>query len=140
MGDRAVITTSKDKNAGIGIYLHWNGDIQSVVAFLDSAKERGYRYPEIDNTYAMARLCGLLHEFFGVQTSTSLGIGELKQLDCDNFDNGVYVIGNDWQIIDRYGEGSKPLNLDAINAIRKTERYKQICQKLTICEDNHVHN
>jgi hypothetical protein len=138
MGDRAVITTSKDKNAGIGIYLHWHGDIQSVVAFLDSAKERGYRNPESDSTYAMARLCGLLHEFFGVQSSTSLGIGELKRLDCDNFDNGVYVIGNDWQITDRYGEGSKPLNLDAINEIRKTERYKQICQKLTICEVNNA--
>ena len=137
MGDRAVITASKDKNAGIGIYLHWNGDIKSVVAFLDSAKERGYRNPESDSTYPMARLCGLLHEFFGVQSSTSLGIGELKRLDCDNFDNGVYVIGNDWQITERYGEGSKPLNLDAINEIRKTERYKQICQKLTICEENH---
>lgn len=132
MGNRAVITASKDKNFGVGIYLHWNGGIESIVAFLDSAKQRGYRDPESDSTYAMARLCGLLHEFFGVESSTSLGIGELKRLDCDNFDNGVYVIGNDWQITERYGEGSRPLDLNEINAIRKTEKYKQICQKLTI--------
>ena len=132
MGNRAVITPSKDKTAGIGIYMHWNGGLDSVVAILDCARERGYRNPESDETYAMARLCGLLHEFFGVGSSTSLGIGELKRLDCDNFDNGVYVIGNDWQITERYGEGSKPLNLDAINEIRKTEKYKQICQKLAI--------
>ena len=132
MGNRAVITASKDKTAGIGIYMHWNGGLDSVVAILDSAKERGYRNPESDETYAMARLCGLLHEFFGVGCSTSLGIGELKRLDCDNFDNGVYVIGNDWQITERYGKGSRPLDLNEINAIRKTEKYKQICQKLAI--------
>ena len=132
MGNRAVITASKDKTAGIGIYMHWNGGLDSVVAILDLAKERGYRNPESDETYAMARLCGLLHEFFGVGSSTSLGIGELKRLDCDNFDNGVYVVGNDWQITERYGKGSRPLDLNEINAIRKTEKYKQICQKLAI--------
>ncbi len=37
MGNRAVITASKSKDSGLGIYLHWNGGIESVVAFLDVA-------------------------------------------------------------------------------------------------------
>lgn len=105
MGNRAVITT---ENKDIGIYVHWNGGLASVLAFLDTAKVRGYRSPSHDPSYGMARLCGLLHEFFGPEDGLSLGIGPLDRLDCDNFDNGVYVIGGDWEIVGRYGEGHEP--------------------------------
>ncbi len=54
----------------------------------------------------MARLCGLIHEFFGVRDSCSLGVGLLSALDTDNWDNGVYVVGKDWAIVDRWGKGS----------------------------------
>lgn len=110
MGNRAVITASRSHTDGVGIYLHWNGGIESIEEFLATAKARGLRDPEEDESYAMARLCGLIHEFFGVESSTSLGINTLDRLDCDNWDNGVYVIGKNWEIVDRWGKGSKPIH------------------------------
>ncbi len=106
MGNRAVITFSENRSTGVGIYLHWNGGLESVLAFLDAAKSRGFRDPASDPSYAMARLCGLIHEFFGVRDSCSLGVGLLSSLDTDNWNNGVYVVGKDWAIVDRWGKGS----------------------------------
>ena len=108
MGNRAVITASTLQTQGVGIYLHWNGGPESVLAFLDVARERGYRDPARDDQYAMARLCGLICEFFG-PGDASVGIGPLDQLDCNNYDNGVYVIGDGWEVIDRWGAGSEPM-------------------------------
>lgn len=101
MGNRAVITTPEKD---FGVYLHWNGGLESVLAFLDTAREREYRSPVADPSYAMARLTGIVHEFFA-ESGLSLGIGPLSQLDCDNHDNGTYVVGADWEIIERYGKG-----------------------------------
>jgi len=129
MGNRAVITASTSHTEGVGIYLHWNGGEESVQAFLDVAKARGFRDPSSDESYGLARLCGLIHEFFGLDQDTSLGIGTLKQLDCDNFDNGVYVIGKGWQVVDRWGKGSRPFNIDQA---RGSEQYTGIVEQLTL--------
>lgn len=129
MGNRAVITASKSHTKGVGIYLHWNGGEESVQAFLDVAKARGFRDPSSDESYGLARLCGLIHEFFGVDQDTSLGIGTLEQLDCDNWDNGVYVIGKDWQVVDRWGKGSRTFNIDQARA---GEQYTGIVEQLTL--------
>jgi hypothetical protein len=107
MGNRAVITASTNRTTGVGIYLHWNGGYESVQAFLDVCRDRGYRDPTMDGQYGMARLCGLICEFFG--GSDSVGIGPLSELDCDNHDNGVYVIGPNWTVTDRWGKGSTPI-------------------------------
>jgi len=105
MGNRAVICHSEEPDS-VGIYLHWNGGLESVLAFLDVAKDRGYRLPASDEQYSMARLCGLICEYF--EGSTSVGIGCLNQLDTDNYDNGTYLIGGNWEIIKRFGDGSEP--------------------------------
>ena len=113
MGNRAVITTSDKK---MGIYLHWNGGAESVLAFLEVAQSRGYRDPACDASYGMARLCGLICEFFG-PGGNSVGIGTLAELDTDNHDNGVYVVGAGWKIIERYGSGTEPTNsIDQLDA------------------------
>ena len=111
MGNRAVITASTSKTSGIGIYLHWNGGLESILAFLSVCKDRGYRTPAGDEAYAMARLTGVIHEFIG--GGASIGIGTLKNLDTDNHDNGVYVIGGNWEVVKRWGAGSSPSALDA---------------------------
>ena len=134
MGNRAVITASKTKTTGVGIYLHWNGGLESVQAFLDVAKARGFRDPSNDESYAMARLAGLIHEFFGVTDSCSLGIGTLRQLDCNNFDNGVYVVGKGWELVNRWGDGSKLLSSESVQRARNGEQYKSIVDQLTIKE------
>lgn len=131
MGNRAVITASTATSTGVGIYVHWNGGLESVLAFLHVAKQRGYRDPTNDSAYGMARLCGLICEFFGLKSSTCVGIGQLKELDCDNRDNGVYVIGPDWTIKSRWGEGSDPSKtLESLSAEQRNY-YDAIVAKLT---------
>lgn len=131
MGNRAVITASTTKTTGVGIYVHWNGGLESVLAFLHVAKERGYRDPAYDTTYGMARLCGLICEFFDLKSSTCVGIGQLKELDCDNGDNGVYVIGADWTIKSRWGGGSDPSKtLESLSA-QERKQYDSIVKQLT---------
>ena len=95
MGNRAVITT---KDRIIGIYLHWNGGRDSVEGFLTFCKLAKYRPPEKDS-YGWAYLCGVITNFFGKE-GLSVGIDILKNLDCNNGDNGVYIIEN-WEIVGR---------------------------------------
>ena len=107
MGNRAVITTDSktyevSNSNEIGVYLHWNGGRDSVEAFLKYCKLKGYRPPETDH-YGWARLCQVIGNFFG--GSTSLGVDKCCNLDCDNYDNGTYIIKN-WEIVDRkYADG-----------------------------------
>ena len=67
MGNRSIIKP-KDKN--IGVYLHWNGGIDSVTAFLKYCELRRFR--SLDDTYGMARFCQVVGNFFG--GSLSIGI------------------------------------------------------------------
>ena len=108
MGNRAVITTKENfENNGVGVYLHWNGGYDSVSAFLKYCELKGYRTPDTDN-YGWARLCQVIGNFFG--GSTSIGIDVVSKLDCDNYDNGVYIIEG-WKIVDRkYFEGHEQMN------------------------------
>lgn len=104
MGNRAVIVCKKDLIGGkkinpnqIGVYLHWNGGRRSVEAFLKYCDLKGYRTPD-DDCYGWARLCQVIGNFFG--GTLSLGIDRAENLDCNNWDNGVYVIEG-WKIVDR---------------------------------------
>lgn len=108
MGNRAVITASKSKDVknsnDIGVYLHWNGGRDSVEAFLTYCELKGYRSPSSDN-YGWARLCQVIGNWLG--GDTSVGIDNCCHLDCDNWDNGVYIIEG-WKIVDRqYFEGAE---------------------------------
>ena len=102
MGNRAVITTRDNyKNNGVGVYLHWNGGRDSVEAFLATCKAKGYRPPERD-CYGWAYLCREIANFF--DDGLSVGIDTLNRLDCDNGDNGTYIIEN-WEIVEqKYNE------------------------------------
>jgi len=110
MGNRAVITTKENfENNGVGVYLHWNGGRDSVTAFLTYCKIKGYCAPDIDN-YGWARLCQVVGNFFG--GSDSVGIDTVDNLDCDNYDNGVYIIKG-WDIVDRkFKRGSEQNEYD----------------------------
>ena len=98
MGNRAVITTKENfENNGIGVYVHWNGGRDSVEAFLKYCDLKGYREPESDN-YGWARLCQTIANYFS--DGLSIGIDTIDHLDCDNGDNGVYLIEK-WAIVGR---------------------------------------
>lgn len=88
MGNRGVITfMDSDKEVG-SIYLHWNGGQESVKAFLDYAKEVQVR--EGDPTYALARVVQIISNF--LEGTLSVGVGMSAFLDCDNMDNGQYIV------------------------------------------------
>lgn len=120
MGNRAVITLenklmirnfSEDE---IGIYLHWNGGYDSVSAFLKYCELKGYRKPEEDN-YGWARLCQVIGNYFG--GTNSIGIDKCRNLDCDNWDNGVYLI-KDWKIVGRaYFTGQEQKDYDMLKML-----------------------
>ena len=99
MGNRAVITASRSTAVNVsndlGIYLHWYGSRDTVQAFLDYCNLRGFRPPESDN-YGWARLCQVIANYIG--GDLSIGIDTCKNLDCNNGDNGTYII-KDWKIV-----------------------------------------
>ena len=111
MGNKAVITTKENfENNGIGIYLHWNGGRDSVEAFLTYCHKRGFRAPSEDN-YGFARLTQVIANFFGGD-GLSIGVDTINHLDCDNGDNGVYIIEG-WEIVGRkYFEGKEQNGYD----------------------------
>lgn len=99
MGNRAVITTRENfENNGVGVYLHWNGGRDSVEAFLKYCELRRFRTPDTD-PYGWARLAQVIANFFGMD-GLSVGVDTIDHLNCDNGNNGVYIIEG-WKIVDR---------------------------------------
>lgn len=107
MGNRAVIQI---KGSELGIYLHWNGGVESVLAFLEAAKQLGVRDPLKDDAYCLSRLTQIIGNFFG--GTLSLGIGLAKTLDYS--DNGCYVIGKDFTIVSRRKAPNKIKTVDQL--------------------------
>ena len=106
MGNRAVITTRENfDNNGVGVYLHWQGGETSIKAFLKYCELRGFRAPEEDN-YGCARLTQVIANFMGGD-GLSVGVDTVNHLDCDNWDNGTYIIEG-WKIVGHeYGAPTK---------------------------------
>ena len=98
MGNRAVITTAPFRKTKVGIYIHWNGGRDSVKPFLDYCRLKGYRGP-VSDCYGIARLTQVIANFFGGELS--IGVDLVKNLDCDNGDNGVYLVDDNWNIVGR---------------------------------------
>ena len=100
MGNRAVIAFvaddgTQDKDLCLGIYLHWNGGRDSVEGFLEYAKKQGLR----SGDYGVARLCQIIGNTFG--GTLSLGVDVVRNLDYDNFDNGLYWVDKEFNIVGR---------------------------------------
>ena len=132
MGNRAVITTSKalsvKDSSDIGVYLHWNGGRDSVEAFLLYCKLKGYRTPETDN-YGWARLCQVIGNFFGGECS--IGIDKCMNLDCDNGDNGTYIIKG-WEIVDRkYFKYAEQKNYDLLEMLKEINKRQPEGERLS---------
>ena len=130
MGNRAVITTKANMdNNGVGVYLHWNGGRDSVRAFLKYCELKGYRAPSDDN-YGWARLCQVIGNFFG--GTLSLGIDTVNHLDCNNWDNGVYLIEG-WEIVGRmYFEGEEQDEYDLVGMLKTINDSMPESERITI--------
>ena len=86
----------------VGVYLHWNGGNDSITAFCEACRELKFRGP-VSDCYGVARFVQVVANFFsfGGIDGLSVGVDTLSRLDCDNGDNGVYVVNDDWEIIGR---------------------------------------
>lgn len=102
MGNRALIV---GKGSTIGIYLHWNGGMDSVAPFLEYAS---YHNPQGlgEDAYddGLATLITIVNNFmrYGSVDVVTIDTAELNDpnysSDCDN---GVYVVDGKWNIVDR---------------------------------------
>ena len=116
MGCRCVIvdkdTTKENANQKIGIYLHWYGDKETVQELLEDVKAKHPRGVISDPSYGYARLCQIIADKITADTlaspfetakshayETGIGIGIVSDLDCHNYDNGIYYIDDDYNIV-----------------------------------------
>lgn len=112
MGDRAVIvshdTTKENQKEKIGIYLHWCGYEEAVKHFLDIAKQKGIRGCDEDESYCWARLTQIIADEFSKEGNheRSVGVNIVRYLDTNNYDNGVYYIDDDFNIV-KHTDGSE---------------------------------
>lgn len=131
MGNRAVITTAPFSEDNTGIYVHWNGGRESVEGFLLAARELGYRDPTCDPIYGLARLAMAIGLFFRADNDCSVGVGVglCGNLNCDNGDNGTWLLGPGWQIVDREYGTYRPANEgEMARARRIADRIKAIVE------------
>lgn len=119
MGNRAVIKfkNNEGKISTTGIYLHWNGGRASIEAFLSAA--RTLEIPSNDD-YCYSRLAQIICNFIG--TSNSVGVDNTENLDCNNEDNGVYIVQNLEIVAREFSDEDK----DEINLI-KTKKIELTC-------------
>lgn len=93
MGNRAVIIEFGKQD---GIYLHWNGGRDSIEPMLYYAKNLlSLDLSTFKNTLKkvefIAACCGFDPTY----------ADNYSKLDCDNWDNGVYVINKNYEIVSR---------------------------------------
>ena len=111
--------TQKSIDDQIGLYLHWNGGKDSVQAFLKYCKLQGFRSPESD-CYGYARLAQVTANAF--PDGLCVGMDTCKHLDCDNYDNGVYLI-KDWEIVGRmYHTGAEQLEYNELEFLIELDK------------------
>lgn len=113
MGNRCVITTcdvnKENQDKKLGVYLHWCGHREDVEKILSECKKRDIRSPEYDYSYFWARFCQIAADYCDKDGTTGIGIGLVSNLDVNNFDNGVYYIDNDFNIV-RQTDGTELLH------------------------------
>lgn len=95
MGNRAfvVFKEEQDEEPDHGVYLHWNGGPESILAFLEVLRERGWTRMN----YASARFTAVVSEFFddaGDDGGLSLGIMccKVNGKSPISADNGLYKV------------------------------------------------
>lgn len=123
MGCRCVITdisvNEQNMDKKLGIYLHWHGDKETVQELLEKVKAKHPRGVISDPSYGYARLCQIIADEITAEAlaspfeaakshayETGIGIGIVSDLDCHNYDNGVWKIDDDYNIVE-HTDGSE---------------------------------
>lgn len=105
MGNRAIL---KPIESRIGVYLHWNGGIDSVTAFLEYCKLKQFRPfgGEHADGYGIARFCQVVGNYFGGASSLALCVTSGTEKEAEYLDNGIYIIDG-WDIVKTVGGRNK---------------------------------
>ena len=91
MGNRAVISFDSAAQNAIAVYVHWNGGLDSIEAFLKTTRIlMGTDGRMGDATYAKARFIQVVGMNF--PGALSFGVGTVKELGRWGHDNGLYII------------------------------------------------
>lgn len=129
MGNRAVV---KPVGKNAGVYLHWNGGIDSVTAFLEYCKLKGYRDfgGEFADGYGLARFCQVVGNFFG----GGLSIGIETDIDesedyAEWIDNGIYIVDG-WDIVRRVCPSDGHEGYDLTNMLIQIDKCQPEAEQL----------
>lgn len=123
MGNRAII---KPEGKSTGVYLHWNGGVDSVTAFLKYCELRGFR--GFDDPYGLARFCQVVGNYFG--GGLSIGIEENLNEERDStIDNGLYVV-KDWKIIRHINKPDFRDNYDIDEFVKEIDKCQPESEQL----------
>lgn len=107
MGNRAVITNLGNEK---GIYIHWNGGRDTVEPVLWYCKNL---MPKTIVAKSELERIACALEFMGLSPE----IDDIDRLDCDNWDNGVYVV-KDCEIVGRlYQHNGEQKNYNFISIV-----------------------
>ena len=93
MGNRGVVAFVRedqefDPEKTVGVYMHWNGGRDSIDAFLLATKEA--MKGRVDPAFAPARFVQCVTTW--MPGNSSVGLATCNELDCDNGDNGTYLV------------------------------------------------
>lgn len=100
MGNRATVSFAGLNAAGPCVYLHWNGGLCSVEAFLDIVRpERDANGPAVHLTPIAAR--DAFARVALAYMKSSVYVGRFDECDTDNHDNGTYIVDSGLTIIGR---------------------------------------
>lgn len=98
MGNRAII---KGKDSDLGVYVHWNGGLDSVEAFLEYASflspHSGLGEKHYDS--GLGTLVTLITNFMNNSSSVDITT-PVDYANPSHLDNGIYVVDG-WKIVDR---------------------------------------
>lgn len=84
MGNRAII---KGITGTAAVYLHWNGGRDSIEAFLEYCKIRGF--DKFNSSYGFARFLQVVSNFMG---GDGLSVGVCSIYEKSAGDNGIYWV------------------------------------------------
>lgn len=125
MGNRAVITPSTNDNAP-SIYLHWNGGLASVEAFLAAARHLSIRGSDAANFDRIAEL--IATHFFKCEVGMTVYRQSYGRADSDNWDNGTYLVDENLNIVDRLYQR----NGEEFNPKKPREIFEHITQRAPV--------
>lgn len=126
MGNRAVVTFSPK----CAVYIHWNGGRASIEGFLGAMRDLDL--PRSTAAEAVDSLAKVMKSYLWDST---VEVGPRNRLDCDNGDNGEYVVSLDLNITKRrFRRANEEVDREKTASIRRVsvEKFDPDAKYLTV--------